>query len=98
MHATIIQQSSNELTTCFCDSTLVITSFLHPLSVKTWSGDKNSIDSIKSSSQTHSRRRGRDDWDREIDRGKVRGLAVAYKVYLICVCVIMLGKEIKGTT
>lgn len=39
--------------------------------VKTWSGEKNSIDSIKPS-ETPSRRKGRDDWDREIDRGKVK--------------------------
>ncbi|XP_019853089.1 PREDICTED: ubiquitin carboxyl-terminal hydrolase 36-like [Amphimedon queenslandica] len=40
--------------------------------VKTWSGEKNSIDSIKTSEIPSRRKGGRDDWDREIDRGKVK--------------------------
>ena len=37
--------------------------------VRSWDGDKNSIDSSKV--EERRKRKGRDDWDWELDRGKV---------------------------
>ena len=61
--------SINLLVILGCHHFNIVLSFSLSL-VKRWDGEKNSIDS--SQQQTDSRRRrGRDYWDREIDKGKV---------------------------
>ena len=44
------------------------------LPVKSWDGGENSIDSCVGGK--HSRKRPRDDWDEELDRGKVRDVRI----------------------
>ena len=48
--------------------------------MRSWEGEKNSIDSSKVGERR--KRKGRDDWDRELDRGKVRKCCM-------CTCVHM---------
>lgn len=60
----------------WCES---VRSLLVCVSVRTWGGDRNSIDASRLEGETTLT--GRDEWDKEFDRGKVRCL-FAYT----CIC------------
>ena len=59
--------------------------------VQTWDGEKSSLDVREK--ETGSRRRGRDDWDEDYDRGKV-GVAMGVSYQLLLLFVIQ-AKKIK---
>ena len=51
--------------------------------VRSWEGERNSIDSSKVEDEGK-RRKGRDDWDWELDRGKVLSVCLS-----VCLCLIV---------
>ncbi len=63
--------------------------------VQTWDGEKSSLDVREK--ESGSRRRGRDDWDEEYDRGKVgvaMGVSTLYQLIIIIVIIIQ-AKKVK---